>query len=141
MAATGKSSPYIGEVLEAAFTRAQAVVVLLTPDDEVRLREELRREDDPAYESNLTGQARANVLFEAGTAFATHPDRTLLVEVGKLRPWSDVGGRHVVRISGEASDLHALAGRLQTAGCAVRLDGSAWLNTRPFLALRALATS
>ena len=39
-------------------------VVLMTPDDEVRLKEELRKEDDPAYESELTGQARANVLFE-----------------------------------------------------------------------------
>jgi len=31
--ATGKASPYIGEVLEVAFTQAQAVLVVMTPDD------------------------------------------------------------------------------------------------------------
>lgn len=34
---TGKASPYIGEVLDSAFDNAQAVIVLLSPDDEVRL--------------------------------------------------------------------------------------------------------
>ncbi len=38
VALTGKASPYIGEVLDAAFKHAQAVVALLTPDDEARLR-------------------------------------------------------------------------------------------------------
>ena len=38
---TGKASPYIGEALDAAFKNAQAVVVLLSPDDEVRLTEAL----------------------------------------------------------------------------------------------------
>ena len=32
--ATGRPSPYVGDVLEAAFRRAQAVLVLMTPDDE-----------------------------------------------------------------------------------------------------------
>ena len=36
---TGKASPYIGEILDAAFSRAHAIVVLFTPDDEARLRE------------------------------------------------------------------------------------------------------
>jgi hypothetical protein len=35
---TGKSSPYIGEILEVAFSKAQAVVALFAPDDEARLR-------------------------------------------------------------------------------------------------------
>ena len=31
--ATGKASPYVGDILEAAFRMAQAVVVLLSPDE------------------------------------------------------------------------------------------------------------
>jgi len=31
---TGKSAPYVGEVLDAAFSKAQAIVVMLTGDDE-----------------------------------------------------------------------------------------------------------
>jgi hypothetical protein len=38
---TGKGSPYIGEVLDAAFSNAQAVVVVLTGDDFARLRDDL----------------------------------------------------------------------------------------------------
>ena len=39
IALTGKGSPYVGEVLDAAFSNAHAVVVLFTPDDEVRLKD------------------------------------------------------------------------------------------------------
>jgi predicted nucleotide-binding protein len=35
---TGEASPYIGHILEAAFNAAQAIVVLLTPDDTAYLR-------------------------------------------------------------------------------------------------------
>lgn len=34
---TGKGSPYIGDVLDAAFGAAQAIVVLQTPDDVAHL--------------------------------------------------------------------------------------------------------
>ena len=63
---TGKAAPYIGEVLDAAFSRTHAVVVLFTPDDEARLMSRLLAPTDPLYESELTGQARPNVLFEGG---------------------------------------------------------------------------
>ena len=49
-ALTGKASPFIGEVLDAAFSVAQAVVVLLTGDDEAKLKSEYQKEDDPDYE-------------------------------------------------------------------------------------------
>ncbi len=34
---TGKSSPYVGEILKAAFSMAQAFLVLMTPDEQVVL--------------------------------------------------------------------------------------------------------
>ena len=131
--ATGKPSPYIGEVLDAAFSRAHAVVVLFTPDDEARLKESFQSANDPLHETHLTGQARANVLFEAGMAMGRNPDRTVLVELGSLRPFSDVGGRHVIRLDNSSSQRRQeLAQRLQTAGCPVNLDGTTWHTTGDF---------
>ena len=130
--ATGSGSPYIGDILGAAFSEAQAIVVLLTPDDEARLRQRLAQDGDPPHETELFGQARPNVLFEAGMAMGRDPDRTILVEVGSLRPFSDIGGRHTVRFDGSSPKRHDLAKRLRTAGCAVKLDGTDWHSAGDF---------
>ena len=132
VAATGKASPYIGEVLDAAFSVAQAIVVLMTPDDVACLHETLRKNDDPLYETSPTAQARPNVLFEAGMAMGRNPDRTVLVEVGTLRPFSDVGGRHVVRLNDTPQKRQELAMRLKSAGCPVDLSGSDWHDAGRF---------
>jgi predicted nucleotide-binding protein len=126
MSLTGKASPYIGEILDSAFRHAQAVVVLLTPDDEARLREELVHPDDPSHEKILTGQARPNVLFEAGMAFASHPDQTVLVQVGQIRPFSDIAGRHIVRMDNSVQKRHELLNKLKTARCSVDTEGTDW---------------
>jgi predicted nucleotide-binding protein len=123
---TKKGTPYVGEILDAAFSRAQAIVVLLTPDDEVRLRKELRAPGEVAQEFELEGQARPNVLFEAGMAMARSPERTILVEIGNLRPFSDVGGRHAIRMDNSFERRQLLANRLRTAGCTVNLTGTDW---------------
>ena len=107
--ATGKASPYVGEVLDTAFSMAQAVVVLMTPDDEGQLRLDFRGEDEDTYETELTPQARLNVLFEAGMAMGRDPKRTVLVELGRLRPFSDIGGRHVIKMNGTTQRRQDLA--------------------------------
>jgi len=129
---TGKATPYTGEALESAFKNAQAVIVLLSPDDEVRLFQELWKADEEENEKYFKLQARPNVLFEAGMAFGTHPDRTLLIEVGKVKAFSDVAGRHVIRLSDSADKRNEVAERLRTAGCGVKTSGNDWLNTGDF---------
>ncbi len=123
---TGKASPFIGEILDVAFYNAQAVVILMTPDDVAQLQEQFRSPHDPPCEAQPTGQARPNVLFEAGMAMGRDPDRTVIVELGTLRPFSDIAGRHTVRLSNDSVARHELAQRLQTAGCAVDLSGRDW---------------
>ena len=130
--ATGKPMPYIGEILDAAFAQAGAVVVLMTPDDEARLREQFRSPSDPPHETELTGQARANVLFEAGMAMGRNADRTILVELGSLRPFSDVAGLHVIRMDNRSQRRQELAQRLESAGCPVNLDGVDWHTAGDF---------
>lgn len=130
--ATGRPTPYIGEILNAAFSRAHAVVVLLTPDDEARLRESLRVGNEPPHEVELSGQARPNVLFEAGMAMGQDEDRTVLVELGEMRPFSDIAGRHVIRLDNSSQRRQELAQRLQAAGCPVKLDGTDWHSAGDF---------
>ena len=129
---TGSASPYIGQILDAAFSQARAIVILFSPDDEGRLREPYRSPDDPPHEIQLTPQARLNVIFEAGMAMGRSADRTVLVEVGALRPFSDVGGRHVIRLNDTTQKRQELAQRLQVAGCAVSLTGTDWHTTGSF---------
>ncbi len=132
LAMSKKAAPYIGEILEAAFANARAIVVLLTPDDLVQLRPDLVTATDKPYERTLTGQARPNVLFEAGMAFATHPGRTLLVQVGNVKEFSDVGGRHVVHMTSDYSKRQELATKLTNAGCDVDTSGSDWVTAGDF---------
>jgi len=121
---TGKATPYIGEALESAFKNAQAVIVLLSPDDEVRLSPKLWNTSEEENEKDFKLQARPNVLFEAGMAFGTHSDRTLLIEVGQVKAFSNVAGRHVIRLSNDADKRNEIAERLRTAKCDVKTNGS-----------------
>ena len=130
--ATGNPIPYVGEILETAFATAQAVLVLFTPDDEARLRDVFRATGDPPHETELTGQARPNVLFEAGMAMGRSQERTVLVELGSVRPFSDIAGRHMIRIDNSSPRRQELAQRLQAAGCAVSLEGTDWHSVGDF---------
>ncbi len=104
------SSPYIGEILDTAFSRGQAVVVLVTPDEDVRLKEKYREHGDPLeYE----GQSRPNVLFEAGMAIGTAPSRTILVQLGVTRPFSEIAGRFIIRLDDTVSQRQLLAHQLR----------------------------
>ncbi|MHB9073081.1 MAG: TIR domain-containing protein [Desulfobaccales bacterium] len=130
---TGKSSPFIGDILDKAFSEAQAVVVLLSGDDEARLKMEFQSEEDPPFEKNLTSQARPNVLFEAGMAFGRHADRTVIVQVGSdLRPFSDIAGRHIIKLNNSPEQRNSLVQRLQTAGCSVNTSGRDWYSAGNF---------
>lgn len=130
---TGSGSPYIGQVLDTAFDHAKAIVVLMTPDEVAYLQSRYGHGENDK-ETLPAPQARPNVLFEAGMALGRNADQTVLVEVGEVRPFSDVAGRHAIRLSNSAESRQALARRLQTAGCDVNLNGTDWITTGNFTA-------
>lgn len=132
IALTKKPSPYVGEILDAAFSKAAAVIVLLTPDDEAKLKDEFIKPSDGSHEKQLTGQSRANVLFEAGMAFGRDANKTVLVQVGEHRFFSDIGGRHVVHLDGTPAKRREFATKLQNAGCEVDISGNDWLREGNF---------
>ena len=130
---TGKPTPDIREIVGAGFSNAQALIALFTPDDETRLKLELQGSDEPPYETELTGQPRPNVIYETGAALSQYPDRTIIVEIGKLRPFSDLDGLHTVRVTNDSLAWRKdLAERLKSVGCDVDMDGNDWLTEGRF---------
>jgi hypothetical protein len=65
-------------------------------------------------------------------AMGRDPDRTVLVQLGDLRPFSDVAGRHILRLDDTSESRQQLADRLTNAGCAVRLTGVRWHHAGDF---------
>ncbi len=130
---TKKASPYIGEILDTAFSYAQAIIALFTPDDVAMLAEQFQLDNDPEYEKKLTPQARPNVIFETGMAFGFSPERTIIVEFGQLRPFSDVAGRHTIRFDGSEVKRYELVEMLKTAGVSVNIEGKThWFEVGDF---------
>jgi predicted nucleotide-binding protein len=127
LAETGKGSPHISEVLRTIMGKGLPVIVFSTPDEVAQLRPE--HADDPDdHDLVPAGQARPNVIFEAGMAFATAPDHVILVELGKVRRFTDLDGIYTVQLSNDARPRKMLAQRLKDIGCPVNIDGSDWLE-------------
>jgi predicted nucleotide-binding protein len=115
MAATKRATPSIPQTLETALERASAVVVLMTPDDEVRLTPRLHGEDEDDKETQTQLQARPNVYYEAGMAMARHPTKTVFVYIGKVKKFSDISGLHVTTLNDTAPKRLELVSKLGTA--------------------------
>ena len=65
-------------------------------------------------------------------AMGRSEDRTVLVEIGLLRPFSDVAGRHVIRLDNSTQRRQDLAQRLGLAGCPIKLEGTDWHTAGDF---------
>ena len=137
---TGQSSPYVGPILNAGLYNAQAAVVILTPDDIVTLSPVLHRPDDPLSESQRSGQPRPNVIFEAGMAMSQFENRTVIIEIGEIKRFSDIIGRHTIRLADTANCRDALASRLEVAGCPVDRSTEGWQHAGNFSAAIRMAT-
>jgi predicted nucleotide-binding protein len=131
LAESKDGSPYVGDVV-GQLREAAAVLVLFTPDDVAMLRSEYVDDADPQYERELTGQARQNVTFEAGMALGLVPEKTILVGLGETRPFSDILGRWILRLTDQPASRIALAERLRAIGCDVETGGELWLNQGQF---------
>lgn len=117
----------IGDVLDTVISPNRAFIVLFTPDDVAQLKPELANEDDE-LEVRPSGQARPNVLFEAGMAFGRHPEHTILVEFGKVRRFTDIAGRYIVKLDNSQKSRVKLMSRLREIGCEVSQNGTDWLS-------------
>jgi predicted nucleotide-binding protein len=127
------TNPDVGNIIETAMARVQAVVVMFSPDELAHLKEQFWGADDKYGDGKLTGQARPNVIFEAGLALGAHPEKTVIVQVGKVRPFSDIAGKRLVKLSDATSTRNDLANRLAKIGCEVNRVGSDWMTAGMFV--------
>ena len=133
MAKTKQASPYVGEIIKEAFEQApQGIIVLLSGDDEARLRKDLHKPDEPDYETELMPQARPNVLFEGGMAMGILPEKTILVQVGEIRPFSDIVGRYVIHLDNSHEKKQQLIVALKNIQCKVDDSSPSWMNKGDF---------
>jgi len=134
------ASPFLGQVVADAPSRAQAAVVVLTPDDIVMLHPELRNAREDRFELNPALQPRPNVLIELGIVLAVYPENTIILEFGELRPIADLAGRNVIRFHQGipvAETVRKIAGRLEEADCPVNDSGTDWLRSKAFVNMNA----
>jgi predicted nucleotide-binding protein len=125
VAETGMGSPHNLEAVRSAMDVGQAVVVILTAEDQAGLLPTLAENGE---DISLKGQPRQNVILEAGLAMGLNPDRTILVEIGPIRRASDFEGLNAIRLTNDAPRRGALRTRLRTAGCKVADGGTDWLS-------------
>jgi predicted nucleotide-binding protein len=128
----GGGTPYTGDIVAAGMELADAVVILLTPDDVGHVRSDFAEVTDGPHERHPTGQARLNVVFEAGMAMAGDRDRVVLVEIGQVRKLSDIDGLNVIRMNDDIECRMDLAQRLDSAGLSVDTDGEGWKTAGRF---------
>jgi len=127
------NNPDVGNIIDTAMARVQAVVVMFSPDEMAHLKEQFWSEGDKVGDGKLAGQARPNVIFEAGLALGAHPEKTVIVQVGKVRPFSDIAGKHLVKLSDAVTTRNDLASRLAKIGCEVNRVGSDWTTAGNFV--------
>ena len=78
-------------------------------------------------------QSRPNVYFEAGMAFISHLHRTIIVEIGNVRPFSDIVGRHTIRLDDSPEARRRLINRLRVAKCEVDDTDGTWRTAGRFI--------
>jgi predicted nucleotide-binding protein len=125
-------NPYVNDAVRKIMEQAQAIVVILSPDDEAKLKDQFVSPHERQTEGKLRGQARQNVIFETGVAVGSHHSKTVMIRVGDVKSFTDVGGMHIPHFSGDDSSRHDLANRLEDLGCKLDQDGDHWLRAGDF---------
>ena len=132
-ARAGGGTPHTLDIVRAGIDLADAVIVLMTPDDLAYVKGEFYDavRDDPR-EARETGQARQNVVFEAGWAMALGQDKVILVRVGDVRPLSDIDGLNYVWLTNDVDSRRQLITRLRNCELEVHDNHDGWREAGTF---------
>jgi predicted nucleotide-binding protein len=126
-----EGNPYVGNVLNVVMEKAEAIIVLFSPDDLAQLKDQFVKSGERSSEGKPQVQARPNVLFEAGLALGAHLTKTVMVQIGRVKAFSDIGGRHMVRLTDDKPSRNSFANRLARI-CDVNRIGNDWMEAGAF---------
>lgn len=140
VASTGSASPPIGEIIKKGFSKAQAAIVLLTPDEEVRPYKELKTNHHSSKKIHWSGQASQYVLIGAGMALALYPQKTIFVQLGKVRVDSSIANLDVIKLEGNPEEINNIAERLKNSGCPADKSGDDWISEELLEGIKELAS-
>ncbi len=124
---TGKPQPHTYDVVQAGMENAAAIIVIFSPDDLARIKDDFSESGDP--DRTPQGQARQNVTLEAGMAFAMAPERTIFLKSANTREISDIDGFNWVKMNGTWDSRMDLKNRLTNAGATVSSGNQNLMDT------------
>jgi predicted nucleotide-binding protein len=122
-------SPFVGDIVRSGMELAQAIVVMLTPDEFSALHPSFVGPHDSDTDKRRW-QSRPNVLLEAGMALALDEKRTILVTLGPVMLPSDLHGRHLIRLDNSDIQRDRLKMALEGVGCTTGKHIPDWRNPK-----------
>lgn len=135
LAVSETGAPFVRDIVNAGLKKAKTIIVLFTPEERATLSTKLHLATDKYHPADVERyQARPNVIFEAGMAFAINPKQTVLLALGpEVQLFSDAGGVHVHRMTTDSEDFRRmLANVLRNTGCEIDTNSNAYLTAGNF---------
>lgn len=123
----GNPNAYTLDIIKKGFELAQAVIIILTPDENASLKQNLVGIYDEEVEK-IRSQSRPNVLIEMGIAIGLYENRTILVKFGNAYIPSDFSGKNYIKFDGSIDSKKSLVNALKISGCQVDDINSRYLN-------------
>lgn len=124
--AADSGAAFVGEIVRTGLAQAQGIIALFTADEISHLRPDYHEPHD-GQEDKMRWQSRPNVIFEAGMAYGSAPERTILAVLGgQTKLFSDVKGLHLTYLSNSHDSRKRLRQKLIGAKCEVDLRSDAY---------------
>jgi predicted nucleotide-binding protein len=116
----------LSQIVRAGLKQAHGIIALFTPDELAFLDPQLSGSHDSSTDLRRW-QARPNVMFEAGMAFAIAPQRTILLTLStEVSLFSDVGGMHILQLANSLEARNKLRKKLIGIGCDIDQTTDSW---------------
>lgn len=110
-------SAYVHEAIKSSINEVGAIVVIMAPEEKVQLIKKYQTQPSDAKQEY---QPRPNVIFEAGLALGLKEEKTIILQFGETRIFTDILGKHILKYRGKSNEIgfkNDFCQKLRMAGC------------------------